>query len=117
MIDEAYVYGSFLQSKMYAEGLTCSNCHNPHSLKVRSDSNSVCLQCHLARKYNTQSHHHHKLDSTGALCIKCHMTPSNYMVVNTRHDHSMRIPRPDLSLSLGVPNACNQCHKTKGMAR
>jgi predicted Zn-dependent protease len=33
-----------------------------------------------------------------------------YMGVDSRRDHSMRIPRPDLSMSTGAPNACNQCH-------
>jgi Flp pilus assembly protein TadD len=32
------------------------------------------------------------------------------MGVDLRADHSFRIPRPDLSESLGVPNACNGCH-------
>jgi len=38
------------------------------------------------------------------------MPTTTYMVVDPRHDHSMRIPRPDLSVALGVPNACNACH-------
>jgi tetratricopeptide (TPR) repeat protein len=33
------------------------------------------------------------------------------MVVDQRHDHSMRVPRPDLSLKLGTPNACGECHR------
>tara|TARA_B110000467_G_scaffold158432_1_gene174599 strand:- start:1094 stop:2392 length:1299 start_codon:yes stop_codon:yes gene_type:complete len=32
------------------------------------------------------------------------------MEVDPRHDHSLRVPRPDLSLSLGTPNACVKCH-------
>jgi tetratricopeptide (TPR) repeat protein len=36
------------------------------------------------------------------------------MVIDPRHDHSFRIPRPDLSASLGVPNACNHCHADRG---
>jgi tetratricopeptide (TPR) repeat protein len=39
------------------------------------------------------------------------MATTTYMVVDPRHDHSFRIPRPDLSVSLGVPNACNECHR------
>ena len=31
---EVYEYGSFLQSRMYHAGVTCSNCHEPHSLDV-----------------------------------------------------------------------------------
>jgi Tfp pilus assembly protein PilF len=33
-----------------------------------------------------------------------------YMVIDYRADHSLRIPRPDLSIKLGTPNACNRCH-------
>ena len=44
------------------------------------------------------------------------MPRTTYMVVDGRRDHSMRVPRPDQSVALGVPNACNQCH-TKQDAR
>ena len=111
--DEVYVYGSFLQSKMYHAGVTCSDCHEPHSHQLRAEGNGVCLQCHAAEKFNSTKHHRHKVDSKGALCAECHMPPRNYMVVDPRHDHSFRIPRPDLSVQLGVPNACNQCHADK----
>jgi tetratricopeptide (TPR) repeat protein len=111
--DEVYVYGSFLQSKMYHKGVTCSDCHEPHSLQLRQESNGVCLQCHAAEKFDSKKHHFHKADSTGALCAECHMPSRTYMVVDPRHDHSIRVPRPDLSVKLGVPNACNNCHDDK----
>ena len=114
--DEVYVYGSFLQSKMYDAGVTCSDCHEPHSHQLRAEGNGVCLQCHAADKFNVSKHHHHKADSKGALCAECHMPPRNYMVVDPRHDHSFRIPRPDLAVELGTPNACNQCHTDKDAA-
>jgi hypothetical protein len=41
------------------------------------------------------------------------MPTQNYMVIHARQDHSLRVPRPDLSLSLGSPNACTQCHTDK----
>jgi hypothetical protein len=41
------------------------------------------------------------------------MPTETYMVIDPRHDHSMRIPRPDLSVKLGTPNACNKCHTDK----
>ncbi len=112
--DEVYVYGSFLQSKMYHKGVTCSDCHEPHSLQLRQEGNGVCLQCHTAEKFDSKKHHFHQSDSTGALCAECHMPARDYMVVDPRHDHSIRIPRPDLSVSLNTPNACNQCHQDKG---
>jgi predicted CXXCH cytochrome family protein len=111
--DEVYVYGSFLQSRMYREGVTCSDCHEPHSLQLRAPGPGVCLQCHLADKYATTEHHLHAPESVGANCIECHMPPTTYMQVDPRHDHSFRIPRPGLSLDFETPNACTQCHADK----
>jgi len=110
--DEVYVYNSFLQSKMYAKGVTCSDCHNPHTLKRREESDKVCFQCHKEQKYTAQSHHFHKKGSRGASCVNCHMPPRTYMGVDSRNDHSFRIPRPDISVEMPqVPNACNICHQ------
>jgi tetratricopeptide (TPR) repeat protein/ssDNA-binding Zn-finger/Zn-ribbon topoisomerase 1 len=109
--DEVYVYGSFIQSKMFHEGVTCSDCHEPHSLKLRAEGNGVCLQCHSPQSYESKRHHFHPEDSGGGRCVACHMPETTYMVVDPRRDHSMRIPRPDLSVKLGVPNACTQCHQ------
>ena len=108
--DEVYVWGSFAQSKMQAAGVTCSDCHEPHSLKLRAEQELVCSQCHLPTKYASTEHHKHAAGSTGANCLDCHMPETTYMVVDPRRDHSIRIPRPDLSLVSASPNACNQCH-------
>lgn len=107
--DEVFVHGSFLQSKMYQAGVTCSDCHNPHSLELKVPGDGVCLQCHQADRYQTPKHHFHS-SVQGSACVDCHMPTTTYMEVDPRRDHSLRIPRPDLSVSLGVPNACNQCH-------
>lgn len=114
--DEVYTYGSFLQSKMYAAGVTCSDCHNPHSGKVRLTGNALCGQCHAPERFDVPAHHHHPANSDGAKCTSCHMPTTTYMGVDARHDHSMRIPRPDRTISLGTPNACNQCHTDKTAA-
>jgi len=111
--DEVYEYGSFLQSRMFHAGVTCSDCHEPHSLKLRASGNGVCLQCHAAEKYDVEVHLRHAADSAGAQCASCHMPTHTYMVVDPRRDHSIRIPRPDLSVRLGTPNACNNCHANK----
>ena len=108
--EEVYVYGSFLQSKMYQQGVTCSNCHDPHSLKLYGSEDGVCQQCHLPEKFETPSHHFHPASSSGASCVECHMPASSFMVVDPRRDHSFRVPRPDLSLKLDTPNACTGCH-------
>ena len=120
-LDEVYVYGSFLQSKMYGEGVRCSDCHEPHSLKLRAEGNALCTRCHqsrpdmrfphlVAKVYDTPAHHFHKSGSAGAACVNCHMPAKTYMGVQPRPDHSIRIPRPDLSERIGTPNACTQCH-------
>jgi predicted CXXCH cytochrome family protein len=112
MLDEVYNYGSFKQSKMFAHGVTCSDCHDPHSAKLRLSGNQVCLQCH-ASTYAQAAHTHHEGVSPAPTCVACHMPARTYMVVDRRHDHSFRVPRPDLSAKLGVSNACNDCHTDK----
>lgn len=108
--DEVFVHGSFVQSKMYDAGVTCSDCHDPHSLELRAPGNGVCLQCHVADQYQTPKHHFHET-TVGSQCVDCHMPATTYMGVDPRRDHSLRIPRPDQSVTLGVPNACNGCHE------
>jgi len=108
--DEVFIWGSWLQSRMHRQGVTCSDCHDPHTQKLRVDGNAVCGQCHAPGKYDAPSHHHHENGSTGAQCAECHMPRTTYMVVDGRRDHSMRVPRPDQSVAFGVPNACSQCH-------
>tara|TARA_R110001583_G_scaffold93777_1_gene237015 strand:+ start:40157 stop:42349 length:2193 start_codon:yes stop_codon:yes gene_type:complete len=111
--DEDYVYGSFIQSKMYKKGVTCKDCHNVHSGELKAPKNNVCFQCHMPNQYQSTDHHKHKEDSTGASCISCHMPKITVMVVDPRSDHSIRIPRPDISVKTGATNACNNCHKDK----
>ena len=113
MEDEVYNYGSFKQSKMFAKGVTCSDCHDPHSAKLKLPGDGVCLQCHAAEKYAVAAHSRHDGVDPPVGCPACHMPPRTYMVVDPRHDHSLRVPRPDLSVKLGTPNACNACHADK----
>lgn len=122
ILDEVFVYGSFVQSKMYKSGVSCNDCHNPHSLKLRKPGNAVCTQCHQAEPpkqdfqtlkaavYDSKEHHFHPPNSEGAACVNCHMPATTYMQVDPRRDHSFRIPRPDLSKKWGTPNACTACH-------
>ncbi|MGD9765641.1 MAG: tetratricopeptide repeat protein [Candidatus Binatia bacterium] len=113
---EVYEYGSFLQSKMYRNGVGCADCHAPHSLKLRAPGNALCAQCHLPAKYDSPAHHFHPPGSAGAACTGCHMPTRTYMEIDARHDHSLRVPRPDLSVEIGTPNACTQCHADRGAA-
>ncbi len=131
ILAEDYVYGSFTQSKMYARDVRCSDCHNVHSMKLVKDGNNLCLQCHRASDYDSSQHHFHKKKvekgdpiksaegrvlfevGTGAECVQCHMPGRYYMGVHYRLDHSIRKPRPDLGVKLGVPDACTRCHVDK----
>ena len=131
ILEEDYVYGSFVQSKMYHNNVRCSDCHEIHSVKPVKEGNELCLQCHRADTYDTKDHHFHKKkgekgepvkSSTGevlsevgegAECVRCHMPGRYYMGIDYRPDHSIRIPRPDLSIKLGFTDSCSRCHKDK----
>ncbi|WOH39453.1 multiheme c-type cytochrome [Thalassotalea fonticola] len=109
--EEVYVYGSFLQSKMYANGVNCIDCHDQHTMKIKIPDNGLCLQCHASDVFDKPEHHHHEKDSDGAQCVNCHMPETTYMGVDDRRDHSFKIPRPDLSEKFASPNACTTCHQ------
>ena len=111
--DEVYEWGSFATSRMFAAGVTCSDCHDPHSQALRRSGNDVCAQCHQPAKFDSAAHTHHAPGTPGAACASCHMPTKTYMQIDVRHDHSLRIPRPDVSVKLGTPNACNICHAKK----
>ena len=131
ILDEVYAYGSFTQSKMYHREVRCSDCHDVHGLKLVKEGKALCLQCHRAAEYDSKEHHFHKKKGekgdpikspdgkvlfevgTGAECVQCHMPGRTYMGIHYRLDHSLRIPRPDLSIKIGTPNACNRCHVDK----
>lgn len=109
---EDYVYGSFKQSKMFHQGIRCTDCHDPHSTKVKFDGNQLCTSCHQhpAGQYDSPNHHHHTPGTAGSFCVDCHMPETTYMSVDARRDHSLRVPRPDMSVKFSTPNACTQCH-------
>lgn len=131
ILDEVYEYGSFLQSKMHARGVRCSDCHEPHSLALRREGNVLCTACHsptpsarasvdlaqLVRKnYDSSEHHHHAPGTPGSRCVDCHMPTRTYMVVDPRRDHGFRVPRPDLASATGAPDACTACHAERDAA-
>ncbi len=112
VLDENYVFGSFVQSKMYHKGIRCTDCHDPHTARLKHDGNQTCTSCHQhpPAKYDTPEHHFHQPGTAGAQCVNCHMPATTYMHVDARRDHSLRIPRPDMSIQMGTPNACTGCH-------
>jgi predicted CXXCH cytochrome family protein len=115
-LDEVYNYAPFRQSRMFVAGVSCSDCHDPHSLDLVADGDQVCAQCHDAGKFATPVHHHHAEESDAARCVSCHMPVRTYMVVDPRHDHAFRVPRPDESVRFGTSNACNDCHTDQDAA-
>ncbi|MEK7865654.1 MAG: multiheme c-type cytochrome [Planctomycetota bacterium] len=109
---ETYEYGSFLQSRMYAKGVRCSDCHEPHSGAVREQGNRLCMKCHKP-ELDAPSHHFHAAGSAGAACVGCHMPETTYMQRDPRRDHSFSVPSTETTVAYGVPNACNRCHADK----
>lgn len=111
--NEDFVYGSFLQSKMYKNGVVCSDCHNPHTAELKLPVETLCLQCHQPDQYATKQHHKHDLTSSGAQCVNCHMPETTYMEIDARRDHGFHIPTPNLAKKLGTPDTCLSCHTDK----
>jgi predicted CXXCH cytochrome family protein len=109
--DEVFVYASFLQSRMHAAGVTCSNCHEPHTLGLRAEGNSLCATCHNPDYFDTTTHHRHAANTPAALCVSCHMPSRTYMQIDDRRDHSFRIPRPGLATAVDAPDVCTGCHQ------
>ncbi len=116
ILDEVYEYGSFLQSKMYRRGVTCSSCHDAHSGQLALPGNDLCTRCHDKETFDAPAHHRHSQGSDAAKCVECHMVSRKYMGVDERRDHSFRVPRPDLTIETGSPNACNDCHRDESAA-
>lgn len=125
--DEVFEYGSFVQSRMYAAGVRCTDCHNPHSAELRTTGNTLCTQCHnssdqevragidsvglIPKNYDSPEHHRHQQETTAAQCISCHMPARHFMVKDQRHDHSFSVPNPVQAIKLGHSDACVSCHQ------
>ncbi|MDD1825374.1 tetratricopeptide repeat protein [Photobacterium sp. ZSDE20] len=109
--DEDYVYGSFLQSVMAEKGVTCTNCHDPHTAELKIAEEAVCSQCHIASEYTPEKHTFHEANTEASQCTTCHMPETTYMEVDPRRDHSWHIPRPDISQHIQTPNVCTSCHE------
>lgn len=112
IMEEDFVYGSFISSKMHQNHVSCNNCHNVHSNALKMEGNQLCLQCHES-SFNTKAHTHHAMESAGGQCINCHMDGKTYMGNDYRRDHSFRVPRPHQSVEYGTSNSCISCHKNE----
>ncbi|MGC9452715.1 MAG: ammonia-forming cytochrome c nitrite reductase subunit c552 [Oceanipulchritudo sp.] len=122
VIGENYVFGSLTMSKMGTAGVTCLDCHEPHSggFILPVENNALCQRCHGsglmdAPKIDPLAHSRHPAESTGNLCIECHMPTTNFMGRDPRRDHSMSNPDPRLNIEMGIPDACSKCHNTQSV--
>ena len=119
----------FVQSLMYARGVTCFSCHDSHGTDnpgiVRERGNALCLTCHGPNTQNgphaasIEQHTHHARDSTGSECISCHMPKIAETIDDVYvRSHTFRFVWPTETETLKIPNACNLCHtdKTTGWA-
>lgn len=122
--DEDYCETGLRLSAMGKAGVTCLDCHDPHTgtLKLPQEDNSLCMRCHgTGEKVNNiaapvikpDEHSPCPPTSKGARCVECHMPESLYMARDPRRDHSFNSPDPQLSVELKIPNACIMCHKDK----
>jgi len=136
--DEDFEYASFLSSPMHAAGVTCLDCHDPHSAKTRLPGNWLCMRCHdggyenaavidpvshsrhkvfgyttngVLVDFDLSNYHPKRIEETGGECVNCHMPQTVYMERHWRHDHGFTIPDPLLTQEHGIPNACNRCHQ------
>ena len=113
---EVYVYGSFLQSKMYAAGVQCIDCHDPHTTELKRLGNEICATCHAPKVYDVEEHHRHLKGTAGAACVACHMPGKTYMGVDFRRDHRFGVPHSPQAKRLGVGDPCQSCHEDRWTA-
>jgi predicted CXXCH cytochrome family protein len=117
----------FVTSLMYARGVTCFSCHDPHGsdndAMLRQPGSSVCLTCHGPNSQNgphaatLEQHTHHAAGSTGSQCTACHMPKIEQTIADVNvSSHTFHFVYPDRTDSLKIPNACNVCHTDKSTA-
>ncbi len=120
----------FVHSMKAKHGITCINCHSPHTLEptsLKNSGNELCMKCHSfgspigPHQNNIYDHTKHKPDSKGSLCVECHMpkvgkhTGKSPITVRT---HVFGFITPKETLQYNMPNetnACFSCHKDKTM--
>lgn len=124
-IDEDYCETGFRLSRMGMTGVTCIECHEPHTgrLLYPQENNELCLRCHAERvKVNGVEPPYVARDdkftcpvgTKGHLCVECHMPENTYMGRDRRRDHTLLPPDPVATKETGIPNTCLNCHADKG---
>lgn len=117
----------FVLSVMYKHGITCVNCHNPHTLDSTTTTptgDALCMKCHDfgsligPHQESLEAHTRHKTDSTGSSCIECHMPKTGRHLKSsplTVRSHVFGFIGPSQTRKYGVPNACTSCHDDKDL--
>jgi tetratricopeptide (TPR) repeat protein len=120
----AYQADHLYSACWYGGGMTCIDCHEPHSQGYQDIDGSPlsgpyddgqCLDCHASKAADPTAHTHHGTDSPGSRCVACHMPYRQQPGVGPhvpygRSDHTISIPRPGVDEEEGVPSACALCH-------
>ena len=119
----AYEYQGVLHSRCFTDGdvtqrINCLTCHTMHAgdpkgqITKENRTDEPCLTCH--RQYRTvgalAEHTGHDPESIGSRCYACHMPRVVYGVMAVHPSHEITVPAPSLTVTDGMPNACNQCH-------
>jgi predicted CXXCH cytochrome family protein len=111
----------FSQSLMYARGVTCFSCHDPHGTPNAADllkpAKQLCLTCHGPASPNgphaasIEAHTHHRAESVGSDCIGCHMPRTAQTIANVNvRSHTFKFVTPGLTDNFQIPNPCLACH-------
>jgi predicted CXXCH cytochrome family protein len=114
----------FVQSLMYARGVTCASCHDPHGTPNNADliksARLVCLTCHGPTSPNgphtatIEEHTHHAAGSAGSECVACHMPKIAQMLGDVMvRSHTFRFIPPASAARLKMPDPCTTCHRDK----
>jgi predicted CXXCH cytochrome family protein len=116
----------FVQSLMYARGVTCTSCHDPHGSEnvamVRKPGNALCLDCHGPNAQagphapTIEAHTHHQSGSAGNECVACHMPKIAETISDQKvRSHTFHFVTPSDTEASKIPNACNECHQDKSI--
>ena len=116
----------FVHSMKGKHGITCINCHNPHTLEPTAEKNTgndLCMKCHSfgstigPHQSSIEKHTNHKADSKGSLCVECHMPKTGRHTGKsplTVRSHMFGFTTPQETQKYNMPNetnACFACHK------
>ena len=114
----------FVQSVMYAHGITCASCHDPHGTPnatlLMLPPDQICGQCHEPGGANgpaaktLEAHTHHRAGSPGSACIACHMPKIEQTIGDVMvRSHTMKFIPPNVTEHSKAPNPCTTCHADK----